>query len=97
VYAATIAELGPALRLIRAVEITGGGKVSKATLPSARGCGRKIRVSKSILAVGAILCGACGTDFALAEPDASAVPGGEGQGDEFRAARATRQRRDAAS
>jgi hypothetical protein len=39
VYAATIAELGPALRLIRAVEITGGGKVSKATLPSACGCG----------------------------------------------------------
>jgi hypothetical protein len=75
-YADTIAELGVALRLIRAVEVTGGGKKSKPTPPAVCGCGRKIRVSKTVLAAGPILCGACGTEFATTEPD------GETEGDE---------------
>ena len=75
-YADTIAELGVALRLIRAVEVTGGGKKSKPTPAAVCGCGRKIRVSKTVLAAGPILCGACGSEFATTEPD------GETEGDE---------------
>lgn len=35
------------------------------------GCGSKIRVSKTVLAVGPILCGMYGTEFAI-EPDSDA-------------------------
>jgi hypothetical protein len=68
-YAQTIAELGQALRLIRTVETTGGGTSSKPTPPCVCRCGRKIRVSKSVLEGGPILCGACGGEFALAAPE----------------------------
>jgi hypothetical protein len=82
-YAGTIAELGQALRLIRAVEITGEGKKSEPTPPAVCGCGcgRKIRVSKTVLAAGPILCGACGIEFTTADPDPDGSTEGE-DGDE---------------
>jgi hypothetical protein len=80
-YAGAIAELGQALRLIRAVEITGEGKKSKPTRPAVCGCGRKIRVSKTVLAAGPILCGACGIEFTTADPDPDGSTEGE-DGDE---------------
>jgi hypothetical protein len=72
---------GQALRLIRAVEITGEGKKPKPTRPAVCGCGRKIRVSKTVLAAGPILCGACGTEFTTADSDSEGSTEGE-DGDE---------------
>jgi hypothetical protein len=80
-YAGAIAELGQALRLIRAVEITGEGKKSKPTRPAVCGCGRKIRVSKTVLAAGPILCGACGTEFTTADPDPDPDPDSDSDSD----------------
>jgi hypothetical protein len=66
-YAGMIAELGQALRLIRAVEITGEGK---------------IRVSKTVLAAGPILCGACGIEFTTPDPDPDPDPDGSTEGED---------------
>ncbi|MHA6795913.1 hypothetical protein ACVGVM_20705 [Pseudonocardia bannensis] len=77
-YASTIEELGAALRLIRAVEVSGEGRKSKPAPSAVCGCDRKIRVSKSVLAAGPILCGACGTKFAIAD---AAIDEGNGAGD----------------
>ncbi|MEK6438952.1 hypothetical protein [Pseudonocardia sp. T1-2H] len=81
-YAVTIGELGQALRLIRAVEITGAGKTSKPSPPAVCGCGRKIRVSKAVLVAGPILCGACGTEFTVdgPDPEPDIAYGGDGEG-----------------
>ena len=69
-YAEVIAELGRVLRLHRAVEITDGGRVKKPSLPPCVcECGRRIRVSPSVLAAGPITCGICGTDFTPDLPD----------------------------
>jgi hypothetical protein len=76
-YAGTIAELGAALRLIRDVEVAGEGKKSKPSPPAVCGCGRKIRVSKTVLVAGPILCGACGTEFAT-ETEGDEPAGAEG-------------------
>ena len=66
-YAEVIAELGRALRLHRTAEITDGGRTKKPTPPPCVcECGRRIRVSPTVLAVGPITCGVCGGDF---EPD----------------------------
>ena len=62
-YTQVIDELGLVLRLHRAVEITGGAAKKPATPPCVCGCGRKIRVAKSILAAGPIVCGVCDTEF----------------------------------
>lgn len=63
-YAEVIGELGRALRMHRSVEITGGGWVKRSTPPSCVcACGRRIRVSPSVLAAGPITCGVCGTGF----------------------------------
>jgi len=41
-----------------------GGRASSNNGPAARcECGRRIRVSESVLAMGPITCGICGTDF----------------------------------
>jgi hypothetical protein len=70
-YAATIVELGQALRLIRTVEITGAGKKSKPTPPAVCACGRKIRVSKSVFAAGPIICGICNQAFTSSDREAA--------------------------
>lgn len=62
-YAATIAALGEALRLYRAVEVTGADK-KPAPPACVCDCGRRIRVAPSVLAAGPITCGVCDTDFA---------------------------------
>jgi len=46
-----------------------GGRTSSNNGLAARcGCGRRIRVSESVLAAGPITCGVCGTDFEPGEP-----------------------------
>ena len=48
-YAAVVDELGAMLRLHRAAEFTGGGATkAKPTPPVECGCGRKIRVGKTV-------------------------------------------------
>jgi hypothetical protein len=65
VYAGTIGVLGAALRLYRAAEITGAGAgKTSSPPPCVCDCGRRIRVAPSVLALGSISCGVCGTDFA---------------------------------
>jgi hypothetical protein len=80
-YAGTIAELRTALRLIRAVEVSGEGKKSKTAPPAVCGCDRKIRVSKTALALGPIVCGVCGTEFTVTEPE-QGEPAGDPEDDE---------------
>jgi hypothetical protein len=71
-----IAELGRALRLHRSVEMTDGGRTKKPSPPPCVcGCGRRIRVSPTVLAAGPISCGVCGSDF-LPEEREEAAPGG---------------------
>ncbi|MBA2309356.1 MAG: hypothetical protein H0W01_08705 [Pseudonocardiales bacterium] len=80
-YAEVIDELGRALRLYRSVEIGAGGRAKKPTPPPCVcGCGRKIRLSPTVLAAGPITCGVCGSDFAPDVPeqddeDEPATPG----------------------
>jgi hypothetical protein len=63
-YAAVIAELGRALRLHRSVESTDGGRTKRPSPPPcACECGRRIRVSPTVLAAGPITCGVCGSGF----------------------------------
>ncbi len=81
VYAEVIAELGSVLRLHRAVEITGSGPKKPATPPCACGCGRTIRVSKTVLAAGPILCGVCGTAFTPPASDDDSDTGSETEQD----------------
>ena len=63
-YAEVIAELGHALCLARAVEATGGRTKATPTPSVVCACGRRLRVGKTVLAAGPILCGLCGTEFA---------------------------------
>jgi hypothetical protein len=86
-YDEVIAGLGQALRLHRAVEIT-GGRAKKPGPPSCVcGCGRRIRVAPSVLEAGPITCGVCGDEFApdlpadLADPDDSADQAGDDEPD----------------
>lgn len=76
-YAQVIAELGAALRMHRSVEITGGRAKKPSPSPCACECGRRIRVSSTVVAAGPITCGVCGTDFAPDLPDED--PNGEGE------------------
>ena len=62
-YARTVSALGLALRLYRSIEITAPGAKKPTTPPCMCGCGRKIRVSPTVLAAGPILCGVCGEEF----------------------------------
>jgi len=72
-YAEVIAALGAALRLHRTSEATDGPGKSKKPGPPACvcDCGRRIRVAKSVLAAGPILCGICGTEFTPEQTDES--------------------------
>lgn len=62
-YADTLAQLGAALRLFRAMEPVTDGPTKKKTPACVCGCGRRIRVAPSVLEAGPITCGVCGTDF----------------------------------
>lgn len=81
-YAQVIAALGAALRLRRTVEITdGAGAGKKPAQPACVcECGRRIRVAKSVLAAGPILCGVRGTEFTPDQPDDD--PNDDHQGDD---------------
>ena len=69
-YAQVIEELRRALRTHRSVEVASGGKTtSKATPAAVCGCGRKVRVSRSVLAEGAIVCGNCEAEFVILDLD----------------------------
>lgn len=74
-YAEMLGELGAALRLFRAVEVSGAGK-SKTPPPCVCGCGRRVRVAPSVLAAGPIFCGVCETEF---EPEVDDEAGHDGQ------------------
>lgn len=77
-----IAELGRALRLHRSVEITDGGRTKKpGPPPRVCACGRRIRVSPTVLAAGPITCGVCGTGFTPDQPDQDSDDAGEGTGE----------------
>jgi hypothetical protein len=65
-YAATLTQLGAALRLYRAPEPNNNGRGKTSPPPCVCGCGRRIRVAPSVLAAGPITCGICGADF---QPD----------------------------
>jgi hypothetical protein len=65
-YGATVAELGRALQLYRAAEITAGAR-KPAPPACVCDCGRRIRVAPSVLDAGPITCGICGADFAPEE------------------------------
>jgi hypothetical protein len=64
-YVEVLAELGAALVLWRRAERTspaGPGRSGNA-LACSCACGRRIRVARSVLAQGPILCGACAQPF----------------------------------
>ena len=101
-YAEVIDELGRVLRLHRAVEVAGGKDKKPSAPPCVCECGRKIRVSPTVLAAGPITCGVCGTDFTPDLPDqddqdqdgdGDGTDGG-GRGSEQRAGPAAGRRRD---
>ena len=78
-YAEVIDELGRVLRLHRAVEVAGGKDKKPSPPPCVCECGRKIRVSPTVLAAGPITCGVCGTNFATDQPDEGADGRGSGR------------------
>jgi len=51
------------------VEVAGGKEKKSSPPPCVCECGRKIRVSPTVLAASPITCGVCGTDFAPDLPD----------------------------
>jgi hypothetical protein len=69
VYAEVIADFGRALRLYRAVEITGSRAKKPSPPPCVCECGLRIRVSPTVLAAAPITCGICGGDFQPDQPD----------------------------
>jgi hypothetical protein len=83
-YAEVIDELGRVLRLHRSVELTGGKATKPTPPPCVCECGRKIRVSPTVLASGPITCGVCGSDFSpdLPDQDEDGVEDGMDEGSE---------------
>lgn len=72
VYVAQLAGLAEAITAYRSAEVTGGGgTTSRNSPPAVCGCApaRRIRVARSVLAAGPIVCGVCGQEFAVDEPD----------------------------
>lgn len=65
-YRRELARLQAALTLYRRAEPTAGGTGSKSTnlLPCSCACPRRIRVARSTLHAGPIVCGMCEQDFA---------------------------------
>jgi len=75
-YAEVLAELGAALRLHRTAEFTDGPGTKKPGQPACVcACGRRIRVAKSVLAAGPILCGICGSEFTPEQQDGGGESG----------------------
>jgi len=79
-YAEVIDELGRVLRLHRAVEVAGGKDKKPSPPPCVCECGRKIRVSPTVLAAGPITCGVCGADFTPDLPDQDGDGNGTDEG-----------------
>ena len=72
VYVAELAQLAEAITAHRSAEATGGGgTTSRNNPPATCGClpARRIRVARSVLAAGPIVCGLCGSEFTVDEPD----------------------------
>lgn len=72
VYVAELAQLAEAITAYRSAEaIGGGGTTSRNNPPATCGCepARRIRVARSVLAAGPIVCGLCGSEFTVDEPD----------------------------
>jgi hypothetical protein len=71
-YRAEIRRLDAAITAFRHGE-PGGGRGGRASsnngVPARCECGRRIRVAESVLALGPITCGLCGTGFEAAGPD----------------------------
>lgn len=83
-YSAELALLGEAITAYRRAESTGAGTTttSRNNPPALCGCEphRRIRVARAVLAAGPIVCGCCGTEFTVDEPDEDGPEGGEDQG-----------------
>lgn len=85
-YAAELVLLGEAITAYRRAEPTGAGTTttSRNNPPALCGCEppRRIRVARAVLAAGPIVCGCCGTEFTVDEPetDEDGPEGGEDQG-----------------
>lgn len=79
-YASTIEQLEHAITIFRRHE--GGGSDKPARKPGPKacvcGCGRRIRVAPSVLALGEILCGVCEQPFEAEPDDEDDESGGEG-------------------
>lgn len=78
VYAEAVEQLGRALRLHRTAEIAGAKPKKPTPPPCVCGCGRRIRVSPTVLAAGPITCGVCGSDFQPAQAGDEAGDGTAG-------------------
>lgn len=70
-YAATITALAEALKVHRTADSTGGGKSSsgKNMSPAQCQCGRKIRVTASVLDEAPIVCSACEKPFIIPDEE----------------------------
>ncbi|MEA9986092.1 hypothetical protein [Subtercola sp. RTI3] len=69
-YADEITTLDGGLVAYRLTEMSAGGRKSNNNGVTALcGCGRKIRVSKTVYAAGPISCGLCGSDFEAEDDD----------------------------
>lgn len=75
VYVAELAALAEAITAYRSAEATGPGTTTSRNNPPATcGCepARRIRVARSVLAAGPIVCGVCEAEFTVDEPDDAA-------------------------
>jgi len=68
-YHGELRRLDAALVAFRHAEHGTGRASSNNGLAARCECGRRIRVSQTVLAAGPITCGICGSDFEAAEPD----------------------------
>lgn len=70
VYVAQLAQLTEAITAYRSAEATGPGTTTSRNNPPATcGCepARRVRVARSVLAAGPIVCGICGSEFTVDE------------------------------
>lgn len=87
VYVAELAGLAEAITAYRSAEATGPGTTTSRNNPPATcGCepARRIRVARSVLSAGPIVCGVCEAEFTVDEPDdADGDVGGEADVDAY--------------
>jgi hypothetical protein len=80
-YTGELALLGEAITAYRRAESGGPGTTttSRNNPPALCGCepARRIRVARAVLAAGPIVCGCCGTEFTVDEPDPDTGDGPE--------------------